>query len=184
MNIEVTYRKTNRLTMRILKNGDLHVTVPLGYTKAELKAFLEQNQEWIRQARQNTFEREKRRQEFFSKLPLETREQGEEAYRRLQQMIPPLVEKYARLINVKPGRIYYKAMISQWGRCNVKNHDICFSAYLLLLPDWCVEHVVVHELAHLKEANHGASFHALMDTYFPRWREARKETIRISGMEE
>ena len=170
--------------MRVLKNGDLHVSVPWGYPKAEVKAFLEQNSEWIRQARQNTFEREKKRMEFFSKLPLETREQGEEAYRRLQQVIPPLVEKYARTMNVSPGRISYKAMISQWGRCNVKSHDLCFSAYLLLLPDWCVEHVVVHELAHLKVANHGASFHALMDTYFPRWREARKETLRISGMKD
>jgi len=45
-----------------------------------------------------------------------------------------------------------------------------------------VEHVVVHELCHLFEPSHNARFHALMDKYFPRWREARAETRRISNM--
>ena len=58
-----------------------------------------------------------------------------------------------------------------------------FSAYLLLLPEWCIEHVVVHELAHLIVPNHSDKFYAVMDTYFPRWREARAETKKISRME-
>jgi predicted metal-dependent hydrolase len=52
----------------------------------------------------------------------------------------------------------------------------------LLLPEWCVEHVVVHELCHLLEPAHNARFHQLMDCYFPRWREARKEIRRVSEM--
>ena len=63
---------------------------------------------------------------------------------------------------------------SRWGVCNVKNKSICFSAYLLLLPEWCVEHVVVHELCHLLEPSHNARFRALMDKFFPRWKEARQ----------
>ena len=74
----------------------------------------------------------------------------------------------------------FKPMISRWGVCRVKGRSICYSTYLLLLPDWCVEHVVVHELCHLLEPSHNAHFHALMDKYYPRWREARKETRRIS----
>ncbi|MCR5512743.1 MAG: M48 family metallopeptidase [Prevotella sp.] len=46
------------------------------------------------------------------------------------------------------------------------------------MPEWCVEHIVVHELCHLLEPSHNARFHTLMDKYFPRWREARKETHR------
>jgi len=57
-------------------------------------------------------------------------------------------------------------------------------AYVLLLPEWCVEHVVVHELCHLLEPSHNARFHALMDKFFPRWKEARKETRQICKMEE
>ena len=91
----------------------------------------------------------------------------------------PLVEKHAREMGVKPQSITYKPMISRWGLCNVKTRTICFSAYLLLLPEWCIEHVVVHELCHLLEPSHNVRFHTLMDRYFPRWKEARKETRRI-----
>ncbi len=50
------------------------------------------------------------------------------------------------------------------------------SLYLLLLPDWCQEHVVVHELCHLLEPSHNARFYTLMTQYFPRWRQARQHT--------
>ena len=95
-----------------------------------------------------------------------------------------MVERHSKEMGVKPSVVYYKAMISRWGVCNVKDKSICFSAYVLLLPEWCVEHVVVHELCHLLEPSHNARFHALMDKYFPRWKEARKETRQICKMEE
>ncbi|MBP5338428.1 MAG: M48 family metallopeptidase [Prevotella sp.] len=41
---------------------------------------------------------------------------------------------------------------------------------------------MVHELCHLIEPSHNARFHTLMDKYFPRWREASMETIRICRM--
>ena len=33
-------------------------------------------------------------------------------------------------MGVKPTAVYYKAMISRWGVCNVRDKSICFSAYL------------------------------------------------------
>jgi predicted metal-dependent hydrolase len=92
-----------------------------------------------------------------------------------------MIEKHKKVMGVSPQAVTYKRMISRWGYCNVKNRSICFSLYLLLLPAWCVEHVVVHELCHLLEPSHNARFHALMDRYYPRWREARKTTIDIGG---
>ena len=82
-------------------------------------------------------------------------------------------------MGVSPSSVCYKPMISRWGVCNVKKRSICYSTYLLLLPDWCVEHVVVHELCHLLEPSHNARFHALMDKYYPKWRSARKEISKI-----
>ena len=142
MAIKVTYRRTSRLSMRIVKN------------------------------------------EFYNKLPLTTRAQADEALKRLKALVEPMMEKHAKEMGVKPSIVYYKPTISRWGQCNVKDRSICISAYVLLLPKWCVEHVVVHELCHLLEPSHNARFHALMDKYFPRWREARKETHKICKLEE
>ena len=52
----------------------------------------------------------------------------------------------------------------------------------MLAPPEVIDSVVVHELCHLLEPSHNSRFHELMDRYFPRWREARKETQRISRM--
>ena len=180
MSIIITYRRTKRLSMRIAKNGDVNVSAPIGLSKAVVERFIEEHRDWIKEARQKTYEREKKRSDFYNQLPLSTQQQADDALRRLKALIEPMVERHAKIMGVKPLLVYYKPTISRWGMCNVKDKTICFSAYLLLLPEWCVEHVVVHELCHLLEPSHNARFHALMDRYFPRWREARAETRRIS----
>ena len=184
MAIQITYRRTSRLSMRIVKNGDVHVSAPIGMPKEEVMTFIEEHKDWIAEARKKTLNRQKQRAEFFSKLPLETDAQVDDAYNRLKTLIEPLVEKHSKVMGVKPSVVYYKPMISRWGMCKVKEKVICFSSYLLLLPEWCAEHVVVHELCHLLEPSHNEHFHQLIDQYFPRWREARKETRRICRMEE
>ncbi len=170
--------------MRIVKNGDVHVSVPIGIPREEVMQFIEEHRDWINAARKRTYDRQKQRAEFFNKLPLATDAQADEALKRLKAMVEPMVERYAKEMGVSPSIVYYKPTISRWGQCNVKDRSICISAYVLLLPEWCVEHVVVHELCHLLEPSHNARFHAIMDKYFPRWREARKETHRICRMEE
>ncbi|WP_417754529.1 M48 family metallopeptidase [Slackia isoflavoniconvertens] len=32
-----------------------------------------------------------------------------------------------------------------------------------------------HELCHVREANHGPRFHALLDAYLPHWRDAERK---------
>jgi len=165
--------------MRIVKNGDVHVSAPFGIPKSEVERFIDEHRNWIVEARKRTYDRQQRRAAFYNQLPLKTKEQADDALQRLKVMIGPMVERHAKAMGVTPSFIRYKAMISRWGVCNVKEKSICFSIYLLLLPEWCVEHVVVHELCHLLEPSHNARFHSLMDKYFPRWKEARKAAIPL-----
>ena len=165
--------------MRIVKNGDVHVSAPIGLPKKQVVAFIEQHQDWIDEARKKTSERQKQRSDFYNQLPLTTQAQKVEAWTKLKNLLGPMVEKHSKEIGVRPSTVSCKPMISRWGRCNVKTRAICFSTYLLLLPEWCVEHVVVHELCHLLEPSHNARFHALMDKYFPRWKEASKKTRQM-----
>ena len=168
--------------MRIVKNGDVHVSAPIGLSRDRVIAFIEEHRDWISEARQKTSERQQQRNAFYDKLPLTTRAQADDALRRLKALIEPMVERHAKEMGVRPSRVFFKPTISRWGLCNVRDRSICISAYVLLLPEWCAEHVVVHEMCHLLEPSHNARFHALMDRYFPRWREARRETRRVSSL--
>lgn len=180
MAILLTFRRTSRLSMRIVKNGDVHVSAPIGISKKDVEAFINEHREWIVEARKKTAERQNQRVAFYNQLPLSTKDQKTEALERIRVLTEPMIERYSKVMGVSPSSVRYKPMISRWGMCNVKERSICYSTYLLLLPDWCVEHVVVHELCHLLEPSHNARFHTLMDKYYPRWNEARKETRRIA----
>ena len=64
MAILVTYRRTRRLSMRIVKNGDVHVSAPIGMPKKEVERFIEEHHDWITDARKKTYESQKRRTAF------------------------------------------------------------------------------------------------------------------------
>lgn len=50
----------------------------------------------------------------------------------------------------------------RWGSCSTRKH-INLSLYLLLLPESLQDYVMLHELCHTKEMNHGPRFWALLD---------------------
>ena len=59
----------------------------------------------------------------------------------------------------------------RWGSCSPGTGTIRLSTALDGMPDWVVDSVIVHELAHLLEANHGPQFKALVRR-FERYDEA------------
>jgi len=54
---------------------------------------------------------------------------------------------------------------SRWGSCSTEDHTIRLSDRLQGMPQWVIDYVLLHELAHLIEANHSAKFHALLADY-------------------
>jgi predicted metal-dependent hydrolase len=51
------------------------------------------------------------------------------------------------------------------GSCNCTARTIRISSRLAKLPQWVEDYVIVHELAHLLEPNHGKRFKALVHRY-------------------
>lgn len=49
------------------------------------------------------------------------------------------------------------------GSCTVSSGDIRISSRLTEVPPWVLDHVIVHELAHLVEYGHTPAFHALVN---------------------
>ena len=60
----------------------------------------------------------------------------------------------------------------RWGSCTSSSGAIRVSTRLEGLPDYVLDAVLVHELAHLLEPNHSPRFYALADAY-PRAERAR-----------
>lgn len=61
-----------------------------------------------------------------------------------------------------------------WGSCtSLKNLN--FSYKLLFLPDHLRDYIIVHELCHLQELNHGKAFWALVAQQIPHYKECIRD---------
>jgi hypothetical protein len=56
-------------------------------------------------------------------------------------------------------------MLSRWGSCTTSTGHIRISTRLAAFPDWVIDYVIVHELAHLEVNGHGADFWRLANRY-------------------
>jgi predicted metal-dependent hydrolase len=55
----------------------------------------------------------------------------------------------------------------RWGSCSPTDRTIRLSDRLRDVPEWVLDAVIVHELAHLLHAEHDAAFHALISRFPP-----------------
>lgn len=69
---------------------------------------------------------------------------------------------------------------SRWGSCTSAEGTIRLSHRLATLPAWVRDYVILHELAHLLEANHGPRFWKLVNRY-PRTERARGYLMALAG---
>lgn len=56
-------------------------------------------------------------------------------------------------------------MSTRWGSCTPATGTIRLSSRLASFPDWVLDYVIVHELAHLHESNHSAAFWKIVHRY-------------------
>jgi predicted metal-dependent hydrolase len=91
-------------------------------------------------------------------------------YRReARKRIARVVAREAARLRVRPGTLAIRDPKTRWGSCSSRG-TIGFSWRLVIAPLEVLEYVVVHELCHLRELNHGKRFWRLLDEARPGWR--------------
>jgi hypothetical protein len=76
------------------------------------------------------------------------------------------------LDGITPSSIRWSTnQTKRWGSCTVSTREIRISDRLRVAPEWVLDAVILHELAHLVEPNHSPRFRQLEERY-PRRREA------------
>jgi hypothetical protein len=96
----------------------------------------------------------------------------------LKQEIPPLIAKWEKNIGVTVNEWGVKLMKTKWGTCNIEAKRIWLNLELAKKDKQCLEYVVVHEMVHLLERNHGERFVALMNKFLPNWKLYKDELNR------
>jgi predicted metal-dependent hydrolase len=68
---------------------------------------------------------------------------------------------FAAQLGTKPTRITVRDTASRWGSCS-STRSLSFSWRLILAPPTVLDYVVAHEVAHLRQMNHGPAFWRLV----------------------
>ena len=122
------------------------------------------------------------RENLASSFPEKSAEELRKMARRAAEWIPPKVAHWSAITGLVPTGITITAARTRFGSCSGKNR-LSFSCRLVNYPEAAIDLVVVHELCHIKEKNHGPAFYALLSRYLPDHKE-RKKLLRFPNAEE
>ncbi len=90
-------------------------------------------------------------------------------------------EHYAALMGVNYRRIAIRDQRSRWGSCSAQG-DLSYSWRLILAPDYVLDYVAAHEVAHLRHLNHSPRFWRLVLTHCQEAARA-KNWLRAHGQD-
>ncbi len=145
MEIRITRSPRRRKTVSArMKDGVMQVNAPAGISEARLRAIVERFR--------TKFERKNRIAELREKEDL-------------AEIAAKLNKRYFN------GRIsissikYVTNQNSRFGSCNCRRRTIRISHRLAAMPAWVRDYVIIHEMAHILEPNHGKSFYDLVSVY-------------------
>ncbi len=141
------------------------VKAPFFVSDGQIDEFVSKNQAWIEKAvlkKQNQLERYDLTKEEINNL-----------IDFANEYIPPKIEYYSKLMNVKPTGVKITSAKKRFGSCSSKN-SICFSLYLMTYPKEAIDYVIVHELAHIKHHNHSKEFYEFIERFMPDYKQREK----------
>lgn len=171
--LEAVYSLDYTLTRKRMRNirlrvdgatGELLVSAPHTTPQWRIDSFVASKRDWIA----------KRRAEALRRPPrLERGPEAERCRRELDEWLDDLMPFWCEQFDIVPPHVSLRVMRSQWGSCRGATRRISLNIELARRGYEMAEYVLVHELCHLFEMNHGPRFYALMDRHLPDWRDRK-----------
>jgi predicted metal-dependent hydrolase len=156
-------RRARRWTLSVPWGGPPALTVPTWMAQGEIERVIQHHREWIARGRA----KQRPRLRLDPAVVSET-----DARRAARELVTMLADEEAGELGVSWSRIEIRDQRSRWGSCSSRG-TLSFNWRLVLAPFEVLDYVVVHELCHLREANHSDRFWSLVEARRPDWRVHR-----------
>jgi predicted metal-dependent hydrolase len=173
MSIEIKRRAyQRRLRISVKPGGQVIVSAGKHVPVFLINGFIRQHKEWI----ERTVAKLKDR-------PVSILKKHDPAeYKRLKKSALKLVEErlanFNREYQFSWKKISIRNQKSQWGSCS-RSGTLSFNYKLLLIPPELADYLIVHELCHIQQMNHGPRFWSLVNKTVPDFRERRRALKRL-----
>ena len=88
------------------------------------------------------------------------------------EKIIPRIYHWTAIMQLYPHEIEIKKQHKRWGSCTTKN-KLIFNYDMIKLPLDCIDYILVHEIAHLREKSHLNKFWEIVALYLPNYKELK-----------
>lgn len=173
--INYTLKKSKRAKHVILNVGcDAKVSVTIPWHSSEIWAdtFIQKKSNWLF-GKIKYFKTEGR-----SLIPGPDQRDYLKNKKLAQEIVEKKLKRFNAFYNFSFGKVTIRNQKTRWGSCSKKG-DLSFCYRVIYLPDELSDYIVVHELCHLKEFNHGRDFWRLVEKTLP---DARKLRRKVRAM--
>lgn len=143
-NVEVRRSRRRKTTVTAYRDGDMTViSIPAKFTVA-------QEREWVSKMLDRLAMKEAKR-----------RPTDDELLSRALELNVKYLDGHALPMSVK----WAENQERRWGSCSMPDRSIRLSTRLKGLPEWVIDYVLLHELAHILVQGHGPDFWHLLENY-------------------
>ena len=94
--------------------------------------------------------------------------------------LPKRVSKYAKEYNLDYNRITIRCQKTRWGSCSM-NKNLSFNWKLMKTPQYVIDYIIVHELAHTKYLNHSKPYWKYVESIYPEYKSAEAWLKKYGG---
>ena len=144
------------------------VTVPLGLDFTHAEKFIKAKFSWIIKSLENF-------KPYRNRVRIKSVRRDYSKYREQALLLARAkVAQWNNLYGFAYSRVNIKNQKTRWGSCSKKG-NLNFNYKIVHLKNRLVDYLVVHELCHLKEFNHGKNFWSLVSQSMLDYKVLRKE---------
>ncbi|MEI6400163.1 MAG: SprT family zinc-dependent metalloprotease [bacterium] len=164
-------KRSKSIRISVKGNGEVVVTMPYRLPKYFAERFVESKKDWIAEKITEMKSRPPRPQKLLAHYSAKDfKEHKEQALRLVNERITHFNKWY----QFDFAHVVIRNQKTRWGSCSGKK-NLNFNYKIVFLPSELADYLIVHELCHLAQMNHGPKFWALVAEQIPDYKERRKQ---------
>lgn len=198
--IKATKKRVKYARLRVDRNGDIYLTLPILFPKFMVLEFLNKNKAWI-ENRVNFIKSKSLPENKTMLLGQIYSLKFDESFKKTEILCDEIralnlnefikfkkdfakneymkfINLYLPIINKPINKLTIRDMKTRWGSCNFKKGYINLALNLVEKSPELIEYVVLHELTHLIFPHHQKSFYDYIASLMPDFRDREK---RLKG---
>jgi len=140
-----------------IKSDDASVVVTYGrlISHTFLRKYIESKSDWIEKKVEQVSKINPILRTKHSKI--ERQKYSKEAHK----LVTKKLEEFNKYYKLRYKKVFIRNQKTKWGSCS-STKNLNFNYKIVLLPPHLQDYLIVHELCHLKEFNHGKAFWSLV----------------------